>query len=81
MAGAKIGFDHLRMPLDLSGATFSNDPSAIEYRHYVAEIAHDLHVVFDQKNGNAALTNSPNDLQQLDHIRMGQARGRFVQYQ
>ena len=60
-------------------APLGDDLAAVQHGHDVAEFADHIHMVLDEEDADAAPVNPPDDLDQLDYVRVGQPRGGLVQ--
>src|SRR5512139_210650 len=78
---AQIGFDDLGVALDLLGRSGRDDPAAIQHCHHAAQLADHVHVMLYQDDADAAFVDALDDLYQPVHVRVGEARRRFVEDQ
>ena len=73
---SQIGFNDPFVALDVSRQTFSDLLAVIQHGHFVGNIHHDLHIVFDEQDGQASLItetpNPPEDVVAKHPLRAGQ---------
>src|SRR5512139_113591 len=76
---SQVGLDNLRVRADRFRGTLGNLRPVVKDDNSSAEIHHDVHVVFDEKNPDPLIAKLPDQLHHLGRLLETKARGRFIE--
>src|SRR5262245_38118524 len=76
--GSKIGLDHTRIDLDLTGSAFCELLAVIEHCYTVGDSHYEIHVVLDEQHCDASCADTSNKKVEILDLLGIEPCGRFV---